>query len=1515
MNYSVNAKWDKINHSSSNALYDVSYLTENKILVTGIDGILKSEDGGVTWTINKMVNENGFVWDYSLLYELEFLDENIGFCTGYMYTGNSSLILRTGDGGATWNNVYLNNSGSWPRNIREVKFKNNSFYAAGSNGVFMSGANKGTNWAALPNGGGDYFKAISVINSQEIFAIDEDNIYKSTNAGLTWDVYSFEDGDLADIEFLNEDVGVAVSEDYIYVTQNGGKSWEISYNSQGGWFNHISVSPSGSFYACGYGVVLKSNDGINWAKEDLPVENYQSVEFYDENTGIIVSDSSLYITHDGGASLPTSLFESNQSLFCQDSTITFKSKSAFIDTYEWYVNDSLVGTKDSLNYSFKEGVTSYQIQLIVGTTVTNLKDTSSMTVTTEESLNYEFEYILDTLSTRCPGCWDTLHFPNLAYGRTIYLRNKVDHTFSDWAASNIPFLVPNQIFEYDELYLITTTSNSCGSLTIEKDINFFGFKDTLKHETFHLLPFRSAGEISDLDVVGTTIYGVTGKNKIVKSTDSGKSWTESGDQELISNEAIDFITDDVGYFITDALYRTEDGGNSSTLIENNSAQFILKGIEALDQDTLFYWGDSQFGGSDNFIRFVNGQGVTSLLTMGSSNSYENFSDLSCPSGKTCYLSTSRSAGNGPPLAPFFKSTDRGLTWNDVKFPGKQGVKQMDFLNNLFGFAINGTFLYRTLDGCTTWDTTRLYYKDRIVILSEIKILSNSTAYVVGTTTDNIVDVDYYVVAKTVDGGNCWQIVEELAFSPMALDFVNDTSIIVSGQGASSTGLVWLSSHYDYPIFSTTSKHLCVGTQIEFENESQGFDSFEWYVNDSLFSTAINAEFTPIKEIQYDFKLIGYKGANIDSSEALSLSAGIPSQIIISEQPEDDKVVCLNSTKNITVTASGDELNYRWQMDIGFGFRDTSIQHGIYDYAFGLTNDGKDIGSYKIRCLIEGRCAAPVISDTVSFKGGTKTEIITSPVTDTICSGADGQLNIEVSGDNLRYQWLYKIYSTSFGTMSGSSAYNGEKTATLNTTPGLSTSYKVRIYGECGDVTSEPVSVSIQDLSVAKSPSNLQVCGNEYASFSAQFNGPTSAFKWQVDDGNGFVDIVNNTSYEGYDSQTLIVKNVTGKNDYLFKCIGFDVCSQELETSTAKLTTITKGNLDSLVNNLACSPGTYRTKAYYSSATPPMYFWQIDSGYGFELLAQETSNQMSIYVTEEYQGYKVRLISESCNIRDTSEVLTLNLNENPSPVGSWPSSLTICPQDSFKLTVNSTLPISETKWWYKASKYGSTSSLTDGISYMGTQDSSIIMTPAKAGFYRASVLNEGCGFWSNFTEIKLKSQSHGVAEENKTICSSDTEVELNIDTWYSYRVDSVVWWGESNIFTPDNQGLTVFYQLQPGEQTKDSLVFYTQSFSPGYCPSTPDSLIVSIDLCTKMNEITESYFSVYPNPSTDIINIEVQNPIYRIEILDKTGRLVLLKKCNKNTNNYSIIVTSLAPGLYIVKAIGSTNVSTEKILKK
>ena len=179
--------------------------------------IIKSTDNGETW---QFIDMSAYA---NALVEIVFLDENTGYVAGKSVNG--AVVLKTVDGGTTWNEVYNSNIPGeyvWKLQILD------------SNSDVLFGSVE----AESPNSG---------------------KLIKSFDAGLTWTSKNFPDINVQAVGFLSETHGwMGGHITGFYETTDGGDTW-VNTNV-GSNLNRIVILKDNLAYASGT-TVYKFSEG------------------------------------------------------------------------------------------------------------------------------------------------------------------------------------------------------------------------------------------------------------------------------------------------------------------------------------------------------------------------------------------------------------------------------------------------------------------------------------------------------------------------------------------------------------------------------------------------------------------------------------------------------------------------------------------------------------------------------------------------------------------------------------------------------------------------------------------------------------------------------------------------------------------------------------------------------------------------------------------------------------------------------------------------------------------------------------------------------------------------------------------------------------------------------------------------------------------------------------------------------------------------------------------------------
>jgi hypothetical protein len=82
----------------------------------------------------------------------------------------------------------------------------------------------------------------------------------------------------------------------------------------------------------------------------------------------------------------------------------------------------------------------------------------------------------------------------------------------------------------------------------------------------------------------------------------------------------------------------------------------------------------------------------------------------------------------------------------------------------------------------------------------------------------------------------------------------------------------------------------------------------------------------------------------------------------------------------------------------------------------------------------------------------------------------------------------------------------------------------------------------------------------------------------------------------------------------------------------------------------------------------------------------------------------------------------------------------------------------------------------------------------------------------------------------------------------------------------------------------------------------------------VNDFDYNQISVYPNPSSDIFNINLNNiPKYDIILSDITGKILFEDKNTNGVTNYTLNLDRFSNGIYFLKVLTKNKFFTKKLI--
>lgn len=277
--------WDYNLFALSTIIYGMSFIDSlHGWIVSGTSGMgitLRTDNGGKKWYEATLA-------DNSIMSGICFLNDSIGWMCGYQ-----GAIQHTVNGGKSWT-IQLPKTGSYADNLYSIHFVDESNgWAVGNFGCIYHTSNGGTNWMLQQSGTTTYLRKVHFINKSLGFIANDSNFVLQTNdGGQTW-VHNYLLPHANDLFFIDSQHAWLTSSNKIYRSVDAGTTWQVdsinfkingfaAFNCGNITFKNLKtgiVATGTRFYA------LSSDSGKTWRVDSLSdsIAKYGFV-FSDSNT-------------------------------------------------------------------------------------------------------------------------------------------------------------------------------------------------------------------------------------------------------------------------------------------------------------------------------------------------------------------------------------------------------------------------------------------------------------------------------------------------------------------------------------------------------------------------------------------------------------------------------------------------------------------------------------------------------------------------------------------------------------------------------------------------------------------------------------------------------------------------------------------------------------------------------------------------------------------------------------------------------------------------------------------------------------------------------------------------------------------------------------------------------------------------------------------------------------------------------------------------------------------------------
>jgi hypothetical protein len=446
---------------------------------------------------------------------------------------------------------------------------------------------------------------------------------------------------------------------------------------------------------------------------------------------------------------------------------------------------------------------------------------------------------------------------------------------------------------------------------------------------------------------------------------------------------------------------------------------------------------------------------------------------------------------------------------------------------------------------------------------------------------------------------------------------------------------------------------------------------------------------------------------------------------ISTQPQN-ATICAGSNNTFSVTATGTNLTYQWQLSSGGGPFGDIVGATSSSYTVTAATVGMNGNQYRVN--ISGSCTPGVTSTAATLTVVSPTTVTQQPASVTICEPGTTSASFTSggSGTGVIYQWQVSTNGGgSWSNVTNGGVYSGATTATLTLSniPLSMSGYQYRLQVSNATCTT-PASSNAATLTVNEQPAvttapqSTTICAGNNTTFTVNATGTGLTYQWQLstDGGATYNDIVGATA-----SSYTVTGTTPTFNGYRYRVVVSGACTPAVTSTAAILTVNTPIVVTAPVTAPVCATGT-ASISITATGTGPSYQWQVSTDGGVNwsnvtngaVYSGATTPTLTISnVTATMNGYLYRNVvsgTAPCGPVNSSNA---TLSVTPQPVITASPYTSLFPGRTTTLSVPSSPNV--TYAWY-----------LNGILIPGATSNSIVVNVMQLGNYHVVVTSTSPG---------------------------------------------------------------------------------------------------------------------------------------------------------------------------------------------
>lgn len=307
-------QWNLKYYSSGNVFYAKS--ADTIITAAGGGRVNISYDGGTHWNII----ETG-IFEDCWAEDIHFPTSSVGYICGGSHFGlYKQFIIKTTDGGVTWDSLAADAWGGFGVNSLWFVNADTGYVSAGLNSLWKT-TDGGLTYIAVPLPAFTWVKDIFFIDEQTGFLSTSQTltsgeyvygIMKTTDGGDSWNAVYRDTMNNAtglhhrivnEIKFIDDSIGFAVGGNGLFLKSvDGGDSWVAGFIQPGSDLTTVDFINSSTGYINNAGSIFKTIDGgASWEVQNVsPVAIISKIDMINDTLGYAFSGDAVYKTFNGG---------------------------------------------------------------------------------------------------------------------------------------------------------------------------------------------------------------------------------------------------------------------------------------------------------------------------------------------------------------------------------------------------------------------------------------------------------------------------------------------------------------------------------------------------------------------------------------------------------------------------------------------------------------------------------------------------------------------------------------------------------------------------------------------------------------------------------------------------------------------------------------------------------------------------------------------------------------------------------------------------------------------------------------------------------------------------------------------------------------------------------------------------------------------------------------------------------------------------------------------------------------